>query len=106
LLERLTNLDPPMSTSKASELIETYGPEQIRAWLKILERDPTVRSVAALLTYKLQNGETPPGADQGRCKVPDEGCPQCGGTGRITLDVPETDPAYGREYPCGCVFRG
>jgi hypothetical protein len=74
--------------------------------VNILERNPTVRSVAALLTYKLQNGETPPGADQGRCKVPDEGCPQCGGTGRIKLDVPETDPAYGREYPCGCVFRG
>ena len=83
-----------------------YGPEPIQAWLKILERDPTVRSVAALLTYKLRNGETPPGTGQNSRKAPDENCSQCGGTGRITLDVPETDPAYGKAYPCGCVFRG
>jgi hypothetical protein len=63
------------------------------------QRDPTVRSVAALLTYKLKNGETPP-VIEGR-KAPQPNCPWCGGAGEVVLaHVPQTDPDYGRAIPC------
>jgi hypothetical protein len=60
LLARLTTLDPPMSVETATNLINQHGVEVVQAWLDALERDPTVRSVAALLTHKLKNRETPP----------------------------------------------
>jgi hypothetical protein len=55
--------------------------------VNILERNPTVRSVVALLTYKLQNGKTPPGADQGRCKVPDDHAGRAGDGPRLWQGV-------------------
>jgi hypothetical protein len=60
LLDRLTSLETPMSPDAASDLLSAYGEQSVRAWLDILERDPTVRSVPALLIHKLREGETPP----------------------------------------------
>ena len=65
------------------------------------QRDPTVRSVAALLTYKLKNGETPPDTgyaahSSGVGNV----CSFCHGDGAVVLDVPESDPDYGKAIPC------
>jgi len=64
------------------------------------QRDPTVRSVAALLTYKLKNGETPP--DNGHHHQPEScgACSFCHGDGAVVLDVPESDPDYGKAIPC------
>ncbi|MCP4541809.1 MAG: hypothetical protein GY832_32155, partial [Chloroflexi bacterium] len=58
LINRLTSLKTPMSSDAASNLISTYGEQPILAWLDVLEHDPTVRSVPALLTHKLRAGET------------------------------------------------
>ena len=65
-----------------------------------VQRDPTVRSVAALLTYKLKNGETPP--DTGHHHQPEScsACSFCHGDGAVVLDVPESDPDYGKAIPC------
>ncbi|MCP4537498.1 MAG: hypothetical protein GY832_10160, partial [Chloroflexi bacterium] len=60
LIDRLTSLKTPMSSDAASKLISTYGEQPVLAWLDVLEHDPTVRSVPALLTHKLRAGETPP----------------------------------------------
>lgn len=49
-----------MSSDVASRLISEYGEQPVCAWLDVLEHDPTVRSVPALLTHKLRAGETPP----------------------------------------------
>jgi hypothetical protein len=60
LINRLTSLETPMSPDAASELVSIYGEQPIHAWLDVLEHDPTVRSVPALLIHKLRAGETPP----------------------------------------------
>ncbi|MDY7076800.1 MAG: hypothetical protein SXV54_07725 [Chloroflexota bacterium] len=60
LIDRLTSLETPMSPDAASDLISTYGEQPVHAWLDVLEHDPTVRSVPALLIHKLRAGETPP----------------------------------------------
>jgi len=78
--------------------VVTYGADAVRAWLDAPERDPSVRSVAAVLIHKLRTGQTPPGGGDGR--HPDPDCTLCHGTGVIRLDVPETDPDYGRSLPC------
>ncbi len=64
------------------------------------QRDPTVRSVAALLTYKLKNGETPP--DNGHHHQPEScgACSFCHGDGAVVLNVPESDPDYGKAITC------
>jgi hypothetical protein len=98
LLDRLMALDPPVSQEAASDLISTYEISSIQAWLEVLERDPTVRSVAALLIHKLRTGETPP--DNGHNRRPDADCPLCHGTGSIKPDVPETDPDYDQMFQC------
>ncbi len=49
-----------MSSEAASKLVSTYGEQLVRVWLDVLEHDPTVRSVPALLTHKLREAETPP----------------------------------------------
>ena len=106
VVNRLTNLDPPMSEQKASELVAAHGAQSIQAWLRVLERDPTVRSVAALLIHKLKSGEPVPGNGRGERKlIPNENCPYCHGTGRMMLDVPETDPSYGEKVPCFCTTK-
>ena len=66
------------------------------------QRDPTVRSVAALLTYKLKNGETPPdnGYAAANNSAGDKVCSFCHGDGAVVLDVPESDPDYGKAIPC------
>jgi len=88
-----------MSPEAASRTIAEHGAETVQAWLLVLENDPTVRSVAALLTHKLRNGETPPAI--GGSKAPQPGCPWCGGTGEVVLaHVPQMDPDYGRAIPC------
>jgi hypothetical protein len=99
LLAQLMALDPPMSPEAAARTIEEHGAETVQAWLLVLENDPTVRSVAALLTHKLRNGETPPSL--GGRKAPQSGCPWCGGTGEVVLaHVSQTDPDYGKTIPC------
>ena len=98
LLRRLTALDPPMSREDAERLVATHGADAVRAWLDILERDPSVRSVAAVLIHKLRTGQTPPG--DGNNRGPDPDCALCHGAGVIYVDVPKTDPDYGRPLPC------
>ena len=54
------------------------------------QHDTIVRSVAALLTYKLKNGETPP--DTGYHQPESCGaCSFCHGDGAVVLDVLESD---------------
>ncbi len=60
LINRLVSLETPMSPDTASDLISTYGEQPVHAWLDVLEHDPTVRSVPALLIHKLREGETSP----------------------------------------------
>ncbi len=97
LLRRLTSLNPPMSREDAVNLIAAYGPDLIQGWLKVLENDPTVRSVPALLIHKLRTGQTPPGGDRRR---PAPECPLCGGTGVVRIAGPEGDPDRGRTVVC------
>jgi hypothetical protein len=59
-----------------------------------------VRSVAALLTYKLKNGETPPDPGYARQLQSGEACSFCHGDGAVVLDVPEADLDYGEEIRC------
>ena len=86
-----------MSREDAVNLIAAYGPDLIQGWLKVLENDPTVRSVPALLIHKLRTGQTPPGGDRRR---PAPECPLCGGTGVVRIAGPEGDPDRGRTVVC------
>jgi len=66
LLKRLMSLDPPISSRKvAAKLVETYGEQRVAAMLEAVERDPTAQSVAAVLIYRLKDGQTPPERKQG-----------------------------------------
>ncbi len=98
LLERLTALTPPMSREAAARLIADYGTQPVQAWLDVLAGDPTVRSVAALLTHKLRAGETPPA--NGHDPRVEADCPLCRGSGVIRPDVPAADPDHGKALPC------
>ena len=101
LIERLAALDPPMSQESACKLIDEHGVDMVQAWLDVLERDPTARSVPALLVHKLRSGETPPGiGHRNTSRKPDKSCPLCHGTGWLIPNVLEVDPDYGKKLPC------
>lgn len=56
LIEYLASLTPPIEPEAASAFIGAHGESAVLATLKAVENDPNVRSVSAVLSYRLNHG--------------------------------------------------
>src|SRR5687767_7337957 len=97
-----SSAEPTLESTVESAMERNVEPD--RDYEDDLSEDPATDSASepALTTVQHTQPRGTLAAPRSTTPLLDETCPRCGGVGFVVLDVPMSDPDFGKAVPCAC----